>query len=103
MGDTEDCMLATPLPRVVEWKVGAVVLTSLPLRPDGAPEIKASVRRNWVPHGAEGWRLPGESDWRSLLELPPAWGLRVKDGAEIDLSGFTEDEAEEWQSRKGKR
>ena len=51
-----------PRPDMIEWRAGNHILRTLPERPR-------------APHGALGWRLPAETDWRPLKDLPPEWGI----------------------------
>ena len=65
------------LPWVVEYRVGCTVRSALPRRSvqargnDGATD--AAVVCPLIPVGADAWRLPTETGWRPLAELPPEW------------------------------
>jgi hypothetical protein len=83
-----------PLPWVIEWRVGPVVLTSLP-RAD-PEEVKRRVSKPFIPFGAAGWRRAGEEDWRPLASLPRSWGLRHPAPGQ-----FVEEEDEEGEVKGG--
>jgi hypothetical protein len=65
------------LPWMIEWRVGKVVLTSLPRRAvesiSSSGDTNADIVRPQIPMGCTGWRLPDEPEWRKMGELPKEW------------------------------
>jgi hypothetical protein len=86
---------ARQLPWMLEWQLPdphgrtAVVLTSLLRRGPGAPELKPAVAKPFIPYGATAWRLPGDSSWHPIQELPREWLPALKQ----ELSALDDDEA----------
>jgi len=99
-------MAADPdaLPPLIEWKVGSVVLTTIPRLFSNAEHMKPAQKKNtlrhYVPEGATGWRLPGQEGWRPLDCLHVAWGLEPLAPPPEDMENLTEEELREIMDRK---
>ncbi|MBY0527334.1 MAG: hypothetical protein K2R98_28315 [Gemmataceae bacterium] len=65
-----------PLPSMLEWRVGPVVLVTIYANRDGLRPIPEWQTRNVVPVGATAWRRV-DGAWRPLAELPAHWGVKT--------------------------
>lgn len=74
-------------PGIVYWRMDTgVVLESLP-RSEG---LKRCIAKPYVPYGAVAFAWDGGYDYRPLSELPPCWGLKPLDEADIPAHEDTE-------------
>lgn len=69
-------VLPDDLPWTIYWRVGKVVLVSLPRKAVSFVSTSgctnaANVRPN-IPHGADAWRIAGCS-WRPIPDIPARW------------------------------
>ncbi len=81
----------TPVPLVIEWRVGSQVLTSLP----GRTDLKRSIAKPFIPTGCTGWRRITEEAWHALSELPKSWNLDFLSADEARAAYAAGREAEE--------
>jgi hypothetical protein len=85
-------------PVLIEWRVHDVILTSVVGRGPDAPEFAKSsqeraILKPWIPRGATGWRLTGETAWKPLGTFPACYGIsrRASDTLPMDLEEETEE------------
>ena len=85
-------------PTLIEWRLpSGFVLRSIVGRSCDAPEFakkatERAVLKPFVPYGATGWRLTGETEWKPLAALPARYGLPRR--ASDTLPAAVDDEAE---------
>lgn len=79
------------LPWILEYRVGTVILTTLPRRHvqsvGTSGNSDAAVVRPRIPLGCDGWRRRGETQWHALDQLPKDWlpFLNRERGTEMDF------------------
>ncbi len=65
------------LPWIIEYRVGKMVLTTLPRRPvnfrGSSGTTDASTVRPRIPVGTDAWRVPPSLKWLRLDRLPKHW------------------------------
>ncbi len=65
------------LPEILEYRLGVVLIRALPRRPvfyvGSSGKTNATEVCPRIPHGATGWRLTTEEEWKPLDTLPAAW------------------------------
>jgi hypothetical protein len=57
-----------------EMGIDTVLISTFTKR-EGRSERSELLTRQWIPYGAAGWGLPGETTWRAMDTLPPECGL----------------------------
>jgi hypothetical protein len=78
------------LPWMLEYRVGATVIMTLPRRPvffiSSSGATDAAIVHPQIPYGCTGWRRVGEEAWRALETLPDHWRpfLQRERGTELD-------------------
>jgi len=72
-----DPLMPSDLPWVIYWRVGSVILTSLPHREvrnvGSSGMTDRAIVRPSIPVGATGWRADPWTAWQSMESLPLAW------------------------------
>jgi hypothetical protein len=65
------------LPGILYYRVGGVILTTLPRRPvvyvSSSGATNAAVVRPTIPLGCDAWRADPSGPWLKLDQLPAAW------------------------------